>query len=304
MLLAYIDEVGEPGAFVSKTHPKYRTSPAFGYAGFVIPEEEARRFGQTFTIEKRTLFKGELETVKSVGRWEKKGSDIFRPQTWNKYPQQVRVLRGLIKQLKSANGAIFFYVEEKQVGTPAQIQSTREELEANALRETVNRLCTYAEAHGQNLLILMDQVNESQRTVQVAELYAHVFSRSQEHPEMKSIIEPPMHIDSALSSNIQFADWIASAVGRAVDYQLIEESAFTWIPEALGESMRHSITNESKLRLWKSSLSDFHHFDLFRVKRRLFEGKGLGGMSPENVKKLEMVKHAAEKDRRRKGSRR
>ena len=39
MLIAYIDEVGEPGAFVSYDHAKFKTSPVFGYAGFVIPEE-------------------------------------------------------------------------------------------------------------------------------------------------------------------------------------------------------------------------------------------------------------------------
>lgn len=37
MLLAYIDEIGETGAFVARDHPKFKTSPAFGYAGFIIP---------------------------------------------------------------------------------------------------------------------------------------------------------------------------------------------------------------------------------------------------------------------------
>ena len=36
MLVAYLDEVAEAGAFVSKTHRNYNGSPAFGYAGFVI----------------------------------------------------------------------------------------------------------------------------------------------------------------------------------------------------------------------------------------------------------------------------
>jgi len=49
MLLAYIDEIGETGAFVSHDHPKFNTSPAFGYAGFVIPAVNARRFGAAFT---------------------------------------------------------------------------------------------------------------------------------------------------------------------------------------------------------------------------------------------------------------
>lgn len=55
MLLAYLDEVGEPGAFVSKEHPKYNTSGAFGYAGFIIPENHVRAFGAAF-CRSRNIF--------------------------------------------------------------------------------------------------------------------------------------------------------------------------------------------------------------------------------------------------------
>jgi hypothetical protein len=53
MLLAYIDEIGEPGAFVSKEHARFNTSPAFGYAGLVIPADRARHFGAVFAEQKR-----------------------------------------------------------------------------------------------------------------------------------------------------------------------------------------------------------------------------------------------------------
>lgn len=56
MYLAYIDEIGETGAFVSRSDPKYNTSPAFGYAGFIIPSGSARQFGAIFQKEKRALF--------------------------------------------------------------------------------------------------------------------------------------------------------------------------------------------------------------------------------------------------------
>lgn len=46
MLLAYIDEIGETGAFISRDHPRFNTSPAFGYAGFVVPAEHARELAQ------------------------------------------------------------------------------------------------------------------------------------------------------------------------------------------------------------------------------------------------------------------
>lgn len=76
MLLAYIDEIGEPGAFVSRDDRRFNTSPAFGYAGFIIPEDYARQFGATFVKEKRIRF-AEKMREKGHGQWEAKGSEFF-----------------------------------------------------------------------------------------------------------------------------------------------------------------------------------------------------------------------------------
>lgn len=69
MLLAYIDEIGETGAFVPRDHGHYNTSPAFGYAGFIIPEGRAQDFGAVFDRETRTVFKRliEQQTTPAVG---------------------------------------------------------------------------------------------------------------------------------------------------------------------------------------------------------------------------------------------
>ena len=56
MLVAYLDEVAEAGAFVSKGHKNYNGSPAFGYAGFVISSDQVRAMSQCFTEKKRRLF--------------------------------------------------------------------------------------------------------------------------------------------------------------------------------------------------------------------------------------------------------
>lgn len=72
MLLAYIDEIGETGAFVSRDHARYNTSPAFGYAGFIIPEDKARYFGSLVQKDKASLFKREIAQAEHPGRWEKK----------------------------------------------------------------------------------------------------------------------------------------------------------------------------------------------------------------------------------------
>lgn len=113
MLLAYIDETGEPGAYVSPDHPRYRTSPAFGYAGFVIPEDAAWEFGVRFSREKATVFATEIRAAEHPGRWERKGASIFRPGTPEKYPQQLRVFNSLVRYLKRREGSLFYYADEK-----------------------------------------------------------------------------------------------------------------------------------------------------------------------------------------------
>lgn len=295
MLLAYIDEIGEPGAYVSKDHPRFNTSPAFGYAGFVIPERTARRFGKHFTEEKRRLFANELVGVDQPGRWERKGSDIFTPDAWKNYRSQIRTFRGLVTNLGNLGGKIFFYADEKEKGTEKQVRLSREERQIKAMQETVNRLCRYAAGQDSNLLIMMDQINEKQRAAHVSASYAHIFSRSKDFPEMEAAVEPPMHIDSALSSNIQFADWVAAAVSRGIDYQLEAQSRYGWIPNALADQMRHQITHESKLHLWQRSIQDLHHCAVFSQARPVITHSTNNGMSPENLARLEKLRFTTNK---------
>lgn len=78
MLLAYIDEIGSTGAFIHPNHNRFSDSPAFGYGGFIIPEESAREFGSYF----------------------------------NERPQNFRLLGSLISKLRKLDGHLFYYAEE------------------------------------------------------------------------------------------------------------------------------------------------------------------------------------------------
>nr|AFK89092.1 hypothetical protein [Pseudomonas syringae] len=42
--VAYLDEFGHVGQYVSRNHPKYKTHPAFGFAGLMLPATEIREF--------------------------------------------------------------------------------------------------------------------------------------------------------------------------------------------------------------------------------------------------------------------
>ncbi len=46
--LAYLDEFGHVGPYVSRSDRRHNDSPVFGFAGFVMPVSEVRAFGTWF----------------------------------------------------------------------------------------------------------------------------------------------------------------------------------------------------------------------------------------------------------------
>ena len=302
MLVAYLDEVAEAGAFVSKTHKNYNGSPAFGYAGFVIPSDQVRAMSQYFTEKKRRLFAHLIPIEATAGTWERKGSDIFTPVAWESYRRPIDGFRELIRFLCSRRGRLFFYGEEKPLGTATERWGKDSlcqkqgflEFKWSCLHQALNRLCTYAENQRDDLIVIMDAENEKERVVQVQNSYAHVFTRAADpdHGEMRRLIESTMHVDSKLSANVQFADWVAAAVRRAFEYQLLEDSPFSWVPTAFEELMRGRLTNESKLYLSHSrgGVRDLHNADIFARERPALAMSISLRLSPEDRTRLEEAK--------------
>ena len=76
--LAYLDEFGHIGPYVSKEDPEYHESPVFGFAGFVLPAEEVRGFGTWFFQHKCELLDADIQrSGKHPAFWEKKGSRLY-----------------------------------------------------------------------------------------------------------------------------------------------------------------------------------------------------------------------------------
>lgn len=297
-LLAYIDEIGQPGAFMSLDHPRYNESPAFGYAGFVIPLERAREFGALFTKKKNQLFPSESAKAEHSGRWEKKGAELIYAKVISERKQNLRVLGSLISGLRKVGGNLFYYAEEKPVGSPKELNTGRREFaerESVAMQETLNRLARHANSCDEPLLVMMDQINEKSRRQRLPEMYAHILGRAAQHEEMRRIIEPPMHIDSKLSSNIQFADWIAALMKRVIEYQLVKDSRYSWLPECEYLQAAHgAFTYESKLHLYHRSIDDIHHSSVLDKKRPLFDT--CNGLSSEGLDALSRVWKATIRD--------
>ena len=298
MYLAYIDEIGEPGPFASFEDKRFNTSPAFGYAGFVIPESEARWFGAFFTRLKRGMFPDRTE---ENPLFEAKGADVFYKNSPHDHPWRIVKYNLLMHELKRRGGRVFFYADEKPRGTYKQRRAMHggdeskiqpEYVEAAAMRETLNRLAMYAEKQGRNnILVMIDQVTEKTRKERLHRMYAHVYGRSDEFPEMRRIIEPPMHIDSELSANIQCADWIAAFLSRVIAYQLVKEAhAFKW--ESALETNNNIIgdrdlyTWDSKVHLWNKSASDLHGPQVTHQTRPLHDISPAGEVLQKMAKKM------------------
>ena len=58
---AYLDEFGHIGPYVSRMDLRYKNSPVFGLAGFVLPSQEVRGFGTWFFQRKCEYLQFEIK---------------------------------------------------------------------------------------------------------------------------------------------------------------------------------------------------------------------------------------------------
>jgi len=259
MLVAYLDEFGHVGPYIEDGHRKFGQHPVFGYAGFIIPASNARAIGAEFKRVKTSLFKTEIDKSATPAQWERKGSEYFTTGSIEARPEQVRAFTGLVRQLRGLGGQLFYYGDEKQRGTVKETNRTAHDVMHDALRETINRICTHAETAGEDVLILMDSFTDKTRQELAAKMYAHIYSRRRN--EMKRIIEAPLHIESKLNSGIQMADWVCGLIGRASHLQLVKDSEFRWAATSFRSSLQGGFTYESKLHLLRGP--EIHHSELF-----------------------------------------
>lgn len=294
MLLAYLDEIGAPGPFIHPQHPKFADSPAFGYGGFIIPEENARQFGAFFAATKKEFFAASIPPDQDPGQWEKKGSDLLYARVYEERPENLRVLGSVISKLRQSNGSLFYYADEKPIGSKKETNCGPVEMlerEKHAMKEALNRIARHADQEQQSVMVMMDQINEKTRKQRLADMYAHIFGRASQFEEMRRILEPPMHIDSALSSNIQFADWVSALVKRAIEYQLVEDSRYSWIPDANRMiPTKGAFTYDSKLHLFQRATPDLHHSEIMYQRRPVIH---TGNIASTNAEKLELVRRAS-----------
>lgn len=232
VLVAYLDELGHVGPYISTEHKKFNHNPIFGYGGIVLPESRIRRFGAKFEHTKARQFRNEIiPSGKHPRRWEKKGSEIFSTGAYVKYPERVDLAADLADYLHKLGGHVVFYGHRKPFGTTKETGRTPSETTTLSLTETVRRLCRYADKRDQSLMVLLDRGGPMPREEAITAMASFIYSS--EEQSVKRIVEVPVELESHRYGSMQYADWICSILSRASHFHFSDSTEFSWAPPVL-----------------------------------------------------------------------
>lgn len=312
MLIAYLDEFGHQGPYISRDHRKFNTHPCFGYAGYLLPADNVRKMGGHFKHIKETLLAWEIERSPiPSNQWEKKGASLLTTTNISKYKDEIiPALSRIFKMLGKQEGEIFFYGQQKPIGPVGVTKETSQDRENHCLIQAINRLGTYATSKGEQLMVIMDATETHNRERAVATLGATIYSRS--NKDNKSIIEIPLQTESHLYNTVQLADWVCALMGRLTDYHFVEQSEFSWsVP--LGKRLFKEVRDTKNSIIWSNASSKdstYHLSNLIqdrqcwkiendRASRRQNQEdqnqrmlqRMISAGSPEFIQKLEAIKN-------------
>lgn len=226
--VAYLDEFGHIGPFVSRSHAKHNTSPVFGLGGLVLPVERVRQFASYFYQLKCNLLAFEIGRAGTPAYlWEKKGSSLFTTENVLKYPQLHRATTRLLNRIEEDGGRVFYRGVQK---AHAPEEHDSKALYRAVLREAIECLDEFCRSREGSFVVVLDELRDRKfREEIVAEVSCEMFGDAR-HARM---IEPPIQAESHLFQTLQCADWICGLVGRAGSYFVApsEYEDLVWVPK-------------------------------------------------------------------------
>jgi hypothetical protein len=185
--IAYLDEFGHIGPFISRTHKKYQESPVFGLAGLILPMEEVRTFGTWFFQRKQELLAWEINRAgQHPATWEKKGSSLYTLNNIEKYAELRKFTNRFLNKIQKINGRVFYVGIEKHTAIKDHNPNS---LYISLLREAIKRINQYCEEDctiGTNFLLVLDEHDQRDALVTAA---AQAMYNSDE--PRRRLIEPP-----------------------------------------------------------------------------------------------------------------
>lgn len=217
--IAYLDEFGHIGPFVSRDHPQYKTSPVFGLGGFVLPSSAVRAFATWFYQLKCNLLRFEIERAGIPAyQWEKKGAALYTTANVLRYRELRNATFRLLNRIGRDGGMVFYVGLQK---THLSDSHYPKSLYRAVLRESIKRIdqfCVAREAHFQ---IILDELKNQDdfRAQIVSEASIQMFGEAR-----TSMIEPPIQAESHLFQTLQCADWLCGLIGRVGCYQVLPDA--------------------------------------------------------------------------------
>ncbi|MBF0428419.1 MAG: DUF3800 domain-containing protein [Magnetococcales bacterium] len=215
--IAYLDEFGHIGPFVSRDHPQYKTSPVFGLGGFVLPSNKVRSFATWFYQLKNNLLRYEIDRDGIPAyQWEKKGAALYTTNNVIKYKELRQATFRLINRIMTDGGMIFYVGLQK---TNLLTSHNSKKLYQAVLRESIKRIDQFCSVRSAHFLMILDEQNEVDfRSQIVAEASIQMFAESR-----STMIEPPIQAESHLFQTLQCADWLCGLIGRVGCYQVLPD---------------------------------------------------------------------------------
>jgi len=243
MRIAYLDEFGHIGPFVSRNDKKHNTSPVFGLAGVLLPHDQARHLA-TFMLQLKEGMLAKDLAVAGVPAhsWEKKGSELISSKNIRKYAHIREGIRRLLNEIRISGGKIFFYGREKF--------QKPEDCRANGLYKTVlghsiRGIDNFCVRQREQFMIIMDQ--HSGRSQWMETSAKTMFNK---RAPARCMIEPPFEVESHLYQTIQIADWVATLIGRLMAYRTnpTQYADWEWAERYYGEQIDQLATDSV---LWR-----------------------------------------------------
>jgi len=243
MLIAFLDEFGHIGPFVSRSDPKFNHSPVFGLAGYVLPHHQVRHFATFFFKLKSQMLAAELKFVKDhPATWEKKGKELITSRNIKKYVHIREGLARLLNEIYKCNGKLVYYGRQKYQG-PAESNSSG--LYTTVMAHTIRAIDGYCCGVRGQFMMILDQHSDRLKLLESA-------TKTMFSPESpaRCLIEPPFQVESHLYQTIQAADWIASLVGRLLSFTVEPKqySDWEWAETYFGKRIKDLSTHSS---LWR-----------------------------------------------------
>lgn len=221
MLIAFLDEFGHSGPFISRTDPRYSHSPVFGLAGYVLPHQQVRHFATFFFQLKSQMLAAELAAVQEhPATWEKKGSDLITTRNIRRYAHIREGLFRILREIYKCKGKLVYYGRQKYQ-TPTASNSSG--LYTTVLSHSIRAIDGYCCSLNGQFLMILDQHSDRLKLLESA-------SKTMFSPQnpARCLIEPPFQVESHLYQTIQAADWIATLVGRVMAFSVEPQQYADW----------------------------------------------------------------------------